>query len=172
MRAEGPFPGAGSRLPSCLPQRKAAPWAQGPPSTSPREPWAPAPSSSCARGPLDETVATTFQEGRGSSVTPTELAPCKWHSPPRARQWLRGAKASGRPAGGMRKGGPAGLRMVCQHFIKQLWIAKCGVSPSFLCRRPALPLERGEVPSSLLRRTPGRGEERARLPSSCCASAT
>lgn len=67
--AEGTFPGARSRLPRCLPERKAAPWAQGPPSTSRHEPWAPAPSSCRAWGPLDERVSTTFEEGRASSVT-------------------------------------------------------------------------------------------------------
>lgn len=67
--AEGTFAGARSRLPRCLPERKAAPWAQGPPSTSRHEPWAPAPSSCRAWGSLDETAATPFEEGRSSSVT-------------------------------------------------------------------------------------------------------
>ena len=82
MGAEGPFPGARSRLPCCLPKRKAAPWAQGPPSPSRHEPWAPAPCSWRAWGPLDETVARTFQEGRGSSVSPHRAGTLQVARPP------------------------------------------------------------------------------------------
>ena len=65
----GPLPEAHSHLPWCSPKRKAAPWAQGLPSTSARKPWAPAPSSFRAWVPLNEMVATMFQEARGSSAT-------------------------------------------------------------------------------------------------------
>ena len=45
--AEGPFVGAGSSVASCLPERRAARWAQGVPSSCRPVPCPPAPSSSC-----------------------------------------------------------------------------------------------------------------------------
>ena len=81
LRAEGPSPGAGSHLPCCLPERKAAPRAQGLAPTFPHQPWAPAPSSSHAEGPLDKTLATvTLTGGRGSPAPSHNPQPCKWDS--------------------------------------------------------------------------------------------
>lgn len=161
--AEGPFPGARSRLPCRLPQRKAAPWAQGPPSTSPHQPWAPASSSPCAWGPLDETVATVFQEGRGSSVAPPPTRRPASGTAPRVPQWLRGGKASRRPAGGTGSPGRAAQALPEPHkgaVDCQVWC-----EPFFPSPRPC--------PGSLDRRhlfctePRGRGREGACTFDSC-----
>lgn len=46
------------------------------------------------------------------------------------------------------KGGPASLRKACQHSIKKLLIAKCGVSSSFPSASPAPGAWRGAISSA------------------------
>ena len=109
----------------------AAPWAQGLPSTSPYVPWAPAPSSPRAWGALDMgwwPQCSTRLPASGAA--------------PRARQRLRGGKASRDPAGG--KGRRSHPARDLPALPKRTGDCQGLRGPFF---PGPLPLERGEVPS-------------------------
>lgn len=83
--AEGPFLGAGSSVPSCLPERRAARWAQGVPSTSRPvlQPCPPAPCSSYAERPCQQ-CGCHFRTLPMSQLSPWSPLPQATHSPLRA----------------------------------------------------------------------------------------
>lgn len=78
--AEGPFVGAGSCVPSCWPERRAARWAQGAPSTWRPVPCPAAPSSSSVEGHCQQ-CGCHFRTFAMSQLSPWSPLPHATHSP-------------------------------------------------------------------------------------------
>lgn len=142
----------------------AVPWAQGMPSTSLRVPWAPALSSYHAWGSLVEMVTTVGAVG-GPQWAPTDLGPCKQHSPLCLTAATRGDGSRHSTGGKGRSSQPA---QSLPAFHKR--IADCQVSCLFLILQPC-PWS-GKRCHLLCTEPWGRGEERVPCPLGCYASMT
>ncbi|XP_048785731.1 uncharacterized protein LOC125686119 isoform X5 [Lagopus muta] len=89
--AEGPFLGAGSSVASCLPERRAARWAQGVPSSCRPVP-CPAAPSSCYVERHGQQCGCHFRTFAASQPSPWSPLPRPTHSPLRALAAMSGAK--------------------------------------------------------------------------------